>query len=549
MPFALKNVLVVASEFEPFTGIGHIGRVIAKLSASLSSRADIRVAVPMYRSIPDAFKRSASLLHEFDASIGRRQYNCKVYGALCEGVPLYLVAAGGYFDMDDVYTSVCGDIERFSCFCDAVLKMLPLIDFRPDIVQCHDWPCSYVPILHKASQGREMPQSGFSTLFVIHSMQYQGICSRYDMLDLLDLPSEFFTYATLEFYGQANSLKGGLLFSDKLVTVSESFAAEIQHSYYGENLEGIIRTRSSDLSGILCGIDTAAYDPATDKRIAVNYTDADAAYKKARNKLRLQEELKLDQNADTPLILIVSDAFDYDKGMELVQYVFDGIVATGAQVVFARRGKDVDFHGFFVSKASEMPGRVAYADMRCAIGGDAGCEDSDRVCGRSGGGSGGGAGGGAGGNAGGGSGGNAGGGVGGDTGGEDGGDAGVAVEVSETLCFAGADMFLRPSRIEPCGDNHLIAMRYGAIPIVRETGGLKDVVVPLDDEKGIGNGFSFYNYNAHEMLYTIHRAIATYRDNPTAWGRLLASAMAVNVPWAKTADMYAKLYDSMCDKS
>ena len=529
MADALKNVLIVASEFEPFTGIGHIGRVTAKLSAALANHADVRVAIPMYGSIPGKFTRGASQLHDFGAAIGRRQYDCKVHGTLYGGVPVYMVGVGDYFAKDDVYTSVRYDIERFSCFCDAVLKMLPRLDFQPDIVQCHDWPTSFVPILHKASQERDMPPDAFSTLFVIHSMQYQGICTRYDMLELLDLPSEFFTPASLEFYGQANCLKGGLLFSDRLATVSESFASEIQHSYYGENLEGIIRTRAADLSGILCGIDTVAFDPSTDKRIPANYSEADVAYNKAVNKLQLQKELSLAQDSSAPLVLVISDTFEYDKGMDLIRHVFDDIVATGAQVVFASRGENVDNHEYCAAMASLMPTQVAYAGMLCGGGdrighgvGYGGIDESDGIA-----------------------------------------DynsknwenrvgapneaypAAPRPEVAETLCFAGADMLLRPSRIEPCGENHLIAMRYGTVPIVRETGGLKDVVVPLDDDTGDGNGFSFYNYNAHDMLYTLNRAISTYRENPTAWGRLVASAMAVNVPWAKTADMYAKLYASI----
>jgi starch synthase len=478
-----KKVLIAASEFEPFTSIGHLGRVVANLSIALRKKMDVRAVIPMYAGMPRELAEGASLLHEFDATLGRRTYPCRIYGASCGGAPVYLVSAGDYFEGDSVYSTVVDDVERFACFSHAVLCMLFHIDFEPDIIQCHGWQTSYIPILIATNHHRHAYKKDYRIVSVIHSMQFQGICSRYDMLDRLDLPGDYFSPASLEFYGQANSLKGGLLYSDKLVTVSENYASEIQHAYYGENLEGIIRSRSADVAGIMCGIDTRLYDPATDPALCANYTAETRAKAKPENKLLLQKSLGLRQGRDVPLVVVTSDNLDFDKGMDLIKHVFYDIVETGVQLVFASKGTIVDYHDFFTAKALEFPEQVAYS----MYNGD----------------------------------------------------------ISETLFIGGADILLRPSRVEPCGEKHLIALRYGTVPIVRETGGLKDVVIPLSDETGEGNGFSFANYNAHDMLYTLNRALQVYRDDRATWGRLIDRGMATTLSWDDTAEKYAAVYEAL----
>jgi len=556
---AVTRVLIAASEFEPFTNIGHLGRVVPYLSVALNrisnfagdvnyvmnsddypvgsdypsgndyaangihapGSIDVRVVIPRYAAIPRKYLDAAVPVCEFASTLGRRTYPCTVYKTIYRGVTVYFIACGNYFNRNYIYSSVGEDVERFSCFCNAVLAMLPRVEFIPDVIQCHDWHMSYIPTLFKTNRNRRASDANFKTLFVIHSMQYQGICSRYDMLDLLDLSSEFFTSSTLEFYGQANSLKGGLLFSDKLVTVSPNYAREIQHAYYGENLEGIIRTRSSDIDGVMCGIDPQVYDPVTDSRIFANYDAATIHARKPKNKLRLQELLGFEQNEGIPLIIIISDELDYDKGIELIKFVFDDIVALGVQLVIASKGKS-DYHDFFSAKAAEYKNRVSYVRYNGGVFWDGEkwtCWDE----------------------------------IGADS--ESAGAVKIGREglsktygaLSETMLISGSDMLLRPSRIEPCGEKHLIALKYGTLPIVRETGGLKDIVVPYNSDTGEGNGFSFFNYNAHDMLFTVNRAIDVYRSDREAWGRLIRAAMRVNVTWDAAADKYLSIYKSLCE--
>jgi starch synthase len=353
-------------------------------------------------------------------------------------------------------------------------------------------------------------------------MQYQGICSRYEMLDLLDLPSEYFTPSTLEFYGQANSLKGGLLFSDTLTTVSPSHADEITHAYYGENLEGVIRSRSSDIRGIMCGIDPTAYDPSADSRIFAKYSSATVGAEKKKNKLQLQKMFGFRQDDDIPVILIVYDELDYDKGVDLIKFVFDDIVSLGVQLVLASKGKS-DCHEYFTAKAEQYADQVAYVcynndfwdGVNWISREGSGLFSQGRTAYE----------------------------------GQTGQGAAEPPEtrtvVPETMAYGGSDMLLRPSRIEPCGEKHLIAMRYGVLPIVRETGGLKDIVTSYDGDTGEGNGFSFFNYNAHDMLYTINRAVDLFKNDRETWDRLVNSAMNVNVTWDSAALKYIGVYKEL----
>ena len=502
-----KKVLLVAPEFEPFTSVGHLGRLTANLAIALDKKGicitnnepetlesttatadepdiDLRVAIPFYGSIPPEYTEHAVLVAEYEAVLGRRKSNCSIYQTEYRGVKVYLLSVADYFCGTKVYTNVSLDIERFACFCGAVLQLPEHIGFMPDIVQCHDWQTSYIPILCSTYIAPFFDNLKFKIVFVIHSMRYQGICSRYEMLDLLDLPGEYFSPSALEFYGQANSLKGGLLFSDQLITVSKTYAAEAQHSYYGENLEGLIRTRVKDLSGIMCGIDTDLYDPALDSMLWANYDSETFAENKRQNKLMLQREFNLPQNPDIPVICIISKDLDHYKGMDLVKFVFDDILKLDVQLIVTCKNES-DFTEFFRLKAVEFPDKVAYSNYNGNI--------------------------------------------------------------SATQLFSGCDILLRPSRVEPCGEKHLIAMRYGAIPIVRETGGLKDIVIPYSEETGEGNGFSFTNFNAHDMLYTLNKAVTLFREQRPQWNQLVKQTMQVSCTWKDTAAEYLKIYKKMLD--
>jgi len=528
------KILIAASEFEPFTSIGHLGRVIPNLSyalnelskkdASSSASAidiDVRVVLPKYNTITDEYLNDEKMACEFEAVLGRRKYLCAVYMTQFRGVTVYLIRCGDYFENRTVYSTVVEDIERYSCFCNAVLSMFSHVGFEPDVIQCHDWQMSYIPTLYKMRRGARPHDPDLKTLFVIHSMQYQGVCSRYDMFDLLDLTNEFFTPSTLEFYGQANSLKGGLLFSDRLATVSPNFSKEIQHAYYGENLEGIIRSRSNEIDGIICGIDPAIYNPETDESIYSKYDVSTVHINKPKNKLRLQRIFGFEQNQDIPLIIIIADELDYDKGIDLIKHVFDEIMTYGIQIIFASKGIS-EYHDYFISKSFEYRDRVAYAKYaggavwegtaRAPANERADQDDRDaQIDGEA-------------------------------------DDIGVSGSIlSETMLICGSDILLRPSRVEPCGEKHLIALKYGTLPIVRETGGLKDAVISYEGATGEGNGFSFLNFNAHDMLYTLNRAIRLYREDRLVWNRIIRTAMHVNITWEAAAEQYRDLYGKLVE--
>jgi len=579
----ITKVLITASEFEPFTNVGQLGRVVKNLSVALCERAngdaetpaesaavpaggdaapaadytapsgdvtappgdviapsgdvtapeeapqhkfEVRVVIPRYSGIPKKYLEAAMPLCEFDVALGRRIYPCSVYVTVYCGVTVYFLSCGDYFDRSDVYSTVVDDVERYSCFCNAVLAMFPRINYYPDVIQCHDWQMSYISTLYKTSRSRRWSDICIKTLLVIHSMQYQGICSRYEMLDLLDLPTAFYNQSTVEFYGQANSLKGGLLFSDKLVTVSPSHAVEIQHAYYGESLDGIIRSRSADLEGVRHGIDHAAYNPAEDNRIFMKYGAGSAESGKLANKLWLQELLGFEQNADIPLVLVINSGLEHDKGIELIKGVFDEVMETGVQLVIVGKGK-MELYDFLASKVAEYEDRVALVCYDNAIwdggnwfewdaGGrsqhEAGQFEKTRA---------------------------------------DSGNAGLSgidecEKFSETMLMSACDILLRPSRIEPSGEKALIALRYGAVPIIRETGGLKDVVETYDEETGAGNGFTFFNYNAHEMLYILNRAVSMFKNDKKTWARLIRAGMNVKLTWEDSARDYMKIYLSLC---
>ncbi|MCL2164167.1 MAG: glycogen/starch synthase [Oscillospiraceae bacterium] len=478
-----KKILLVTSEFEPFTDVGHLGRVTSSVSAALKETGvDIRVALPMYKSIPRDLRRAARLLCEFRQTLGSQQYSIRVFRTGFRDVPVYLISANDCFEGDHIYTSTENDVKRFVTFCASVLAMLENIDFAPNIIQCHDWQTSFIPILVNSNEGIYHLKHTPKILFIIHNMKYQGICPRYTLFEQLDMPGELFSHSALEFYGEANSLKGGIVFSDKLVTMSETYAKEIHHSFYGDNLEGVIRSRSSDLIGIHCGIDYDRYDPLTDSTIWANYEYSTYREGKAKNRSYLLKTLKLPKNNHRMLICFSAEVFDENKGIDLIQFVFNDIIEMNVGLIVSYK-KRTDLGDYFAGKAAEFPDKVAYIKY--------------------------------------------------------------GEELSETEVISGCDVLLRPSRIEPCGEKHQIALRYGTLPIVRETGGLMDVVVSYNEDTGEGNGFTFANYNAHDMLYTINRAYEVFRDKPNVWDALVKSAMSLDVSCCRTAERYLEVYREM----
>lgn len=477
------KVLFVASECTPFVKTGGLADVIGTLPNSLARLGmDVRVILPKYRDIPVYWSEQFHDLLYFYVNLGWRRQYCGIQYLQYEGVTYYFIDNEFYFGRDDVYGSGEEEGERFAFFDRAVLEALPHIGFKPDILHCNDWQSGMVPFLLKTQYGLVDHYKDIKTLFTVHNLRYQGVFDRRMIADLLGIPDRYFTPDMLEYYDCASFMKGGLAFSDHISTVSPTYAQEIQEPYYGERLDGLLRARSGDLTGILNGINPAEYNPEDDMWIEDHFNAKDLDGKLA-NKRALQLDLGLDQRDDVPIIAMITRLVD-QKGLDLLECVLDDLMQNDLQFVLLGRGED-HYQELFSWAAWRYQGRLA-----------------------------------------------------------------VRLELNNPLShriYAGADAVLIPSQFEPCGLTQMIAMRYGTLPIVRETGGLKDSVVPYNRYSGDGNGFSFANYNAHEMLFTIEAALEVYHDKAT-WNTLMQHAFVRDFSWDISACHYADLYTHLTGK-
>lgn len=476
----LPAVLMTAAECAPFAKTGGLADVAGTLSRKLKELGfDIRLALPYHRVIKDKLRGQTTHLASFSVDLGwRTQYvGLELYD--WDGIPLYLIDNEYYFG-HMIYRGGTFEGEQYAYFCRAVLEALPFAEFVPDVIHVNDWHTAMIPMLIKTQyRGRAVRNS--KTVLAMHSLGYQG---RFDFgfaSELLGIDSRYFTPDYIEYYGSANFMKAGIVFADKLVTVSPTYAREIRTPYYGEGLDGILGTRERDLLGILNGIDTNAYNPADDPYIAKTY-DAATLGGKLENKQALIDQLGLKLCADTPLIGMVT-RLTRQKGLDLVLHVMKQIMDEGAGFVLLGTG-DAEYEDYFRDAWQASHGRANGLILF---------------------------------------------------------DEALAHKI-----YAGCDFFLMPSRFEPCGLSQIIALRYGTLPIVRETGGLKDTVQPYNEFTGEGDGFSFANYNAHEMLDAIRRALAVYQ-NKDVYRRMQISAMGKDLGFNKSALSYAALYLALMD--
>ncbi len=474
------KVLFVASECAPYIKTGGLADVIGTLPNALAKLGmDVRVIVPKYRDIPDHWKEQMQHLVYFHVNLGWRRQYCGIYYLERNDVTYYFIENEFYFGRDSVYGSGQEEGERFGFFCRAVLECLPHVGFHPDLIHCNDWQTGMVPALLKIQYGDASFYQDVKTIYTIHNLRYQGIFAWSLMSDLLGLPDRYFTPDMLEYYGCASFMKGGLVFADHITTVSSTYATEIQTSYFGERLDGMIRARSHQLTGILNGIDPLEYNPENDMWLPAHFSIGDLDGK-AACKADIQQELGLDVRADVPVIAMVTRLVD-QKGLDLVECVLDDIMRNDIQLIVLGKG-DEHYQELFSWASWRYQGRLA-----------------------------------------------------------------TRIEINNPMShriYAGADMVLIPSQFEPCGLTQMLAMRFGTIPIVRETGGLKDSVQPYNQYTNEGNGFSFANYNAHEMLFTLQRAIGVYHDK-NAWAGLIKRAMETDFSWDRSAKRYAELYDGL----
>ncbi|MGG3942192.1 glycogen synthase GlgA [Peribacillus psychrosaccharolyticus] len=474
------NILFAASECAPFVKTGGLGDVIGALPLSLTEEgANVSVVLPKYGDLSQHYKDQMEWIKSIEVPVGWRSKFCGIEKYDYQGITVYFLDNEYYFKRHGSY-GFGDDGERFAFFSRAVLEALPYFENQPDLIHCHDWQTGLIPVLLKAHYEKHPFYENIKTVFTIHNLRYQGVYSKSVLSDLLDLSELYYHMDGLEFYGNVSYLKAGLAYADCLTTVSKTYAAEIQTPYYGENLDGFLRKRGTELSGIVNGIDDFSYNPERDEQIFMPYTDSEG---KMANKKHLQEILGLPVRDDVPIISIVTRLVD-QKGIDLILHIFHEMMGQNVQFVVLGTGEQryEDSFRYFMDVYPEKVSAQLYFD-----------------------------------------------------------------ETMARKIYAGSDMFLMPSAFEPCGIGQLLAFRYGTLPIVRETGGLKDTVIPYNRFTGEGNGFSFANYNAHELLYTIEQAVALYHFEPKKWKDLVARVMALDFSWTASSQQYLTLYKDLMD--
>lgn len=474
------QIVFASAECAPFVKTGGLGDVAGSLPAALvRAGAEVIVMVPKYATIKDEYKAQMEHFSDFYVSLGWRNEYCGLEKLEHDGVTYMFIDNERYFARDYPY-GFFDDGERFAFFSKAITESLQHLPagFECDILHCNDWQTALAPVfLREFYQGLPL-YDRVKTVFSIHNVAFQGQFSDTVMEDILGVAHIPAAASQLRCDAcSINYMLGALRYADAITTVSPTYANEIQTPEFGEGLDGVLRERSYALQGILNGIDVAGFDPATDKRIAANYTVEDRSGK-AVCKAKLQEELGLEVRDDRPLMVMVT-RLTRQKGMDLVMYALDRILAGGVQVAVLGTG-DRDYEDGLRYFQDKYPGTMA-----------------------------------------------------------------ARIEFDPALSqrmYAAADMFLMPSKFEPCGLSQIIAMRYGTLPIVRETGGLKDTVIPYNEFTGEGTGFSFSNFNGNEMGDAVFRAARLFWDNREAWNQLVTQAMSQDFSWTRSADKYLDLY-------
>lgn len=475
------KVLFVASEAVPFIKTGGLADVIGSLPKELRKLdIDARVILPKYGDIPEHFKESMVLQERIKVPLGWRNQYCDIEKIEYQGVTVYFIDNEYYFKRPGLY-GFEDEAERYAFFCRAVLEALPHLDFTPQILHCHDWQSGMVSVFLKSHYAHNPFYQGMRTVFTIHNLKYQGVFPEVILGDLLDLGYEHFTMESLEFYGGVSFIKGGLVYSDKITTVSKSYTVEIQYPFFGEKLDGLLRKRKDDFYGILNGIDYDIFNPASDPHVFMKY-NLNTFEKKLKNKTELQKKLGLPVREDVPLIAIISRLVS-QKGLDLVECVLKEILDMDIQLVVLGTGEE-KYENLFKDAAINYPDKV-----------------STHI---------------------------------------------TFNQILANQIYAGSDLFLMPSFFEPCGLGQMISLRYGSLPIVREIGGLRDTVQSFNEVTYEGNGFSFSNYNAHDMLYTIGRAVQFYQDQEL-WAKIVSNAMTSDNSWNNSAMEYEALYQGLLE--
>lgn len=479
----MKRILMASSEAVPFAKTGGLADVVGSLPAAFDrDEYDVRVIMPKYGSIPKQYSDRMKFIKHINISLGWRNKFCGIFELVHDGVIYYFIDDEFYFGGTTLYSYIHEDIEKFAFFSKAIISVLPHIDFTPDIIHCNDWQTGLIPVMLNTQFRQNSFYRDIRTILTIHNLRFQGIWGLAETQDATGLPESCFTSDKLEFFGDANLLKGGIVYADHITTVSKTYMEEIQTPYYGERLDGLLRARRNSLTGIVNGISYTEYSPATDSLINAKYNRRDFASRKRENKVALQRELGLRPDKKAFLIGIVSRLTD-QKGLSLIEKVMERFIEQDMQLVVLGTGES-GYEDMFRHYAAEYPGKISANIL-------------------------------------------------------------FSNEIAHKI-YAASDAFLMPSLFEPCGLSQLISMRYGSVPIVRETGGLKDTVIPYNKYTGEGTGFSFQNYDAEDMWSAISYAREIF-DNRIAWNSIARHCMAQDFSWEKSARDYALLYSKLLD--
>ena len=484
------DILMVTPELLPFAKTGGLADVTEALSSALADMGEkVSAVLPCYRGIEDRFEtESTGIILNIPILDGDHWIDKKgeiLKTVLDSRVDVYLIKMDEYFDRENLYAEGDRDYEdncaRFTFFCSSVIELLKKMKKRPDVINCHDWQAALVPIYLKTVFHQDEELKDLPVVTTIHNLGYQGIFWHWDM-KLIGVPWERYNPAELEYYGKLNLLKGAIVYSDLLTTVSKGYAEEIQTPENGYGLDGVVRDRKDDLAGILNGINYDIWDPATDPLLPKNYSMKDMSGK-AVCKAQLQKEMGLPQDPHVPLVASISRLVE-QKGFDIVAYMMDRILKSGVQYVLLGTGEK-KYRDFFTDMARKNPDKMAV------------------VIGH---------------------------------------EEGLAHRIE-----AGADIFLMPSRYEPCGLNQMISMKYGTVPVVRATGGLDDTVIPWDETTDEGVGFKFKEYSGEALYSAIELALSAYRD-ATGWKKLVENCMKEDHSWTASAKEYLAVYEQALAK-
>lgn len=476
----MKKILFVASEAVPFIKTGGLADVVGSLPKCFDKTYfDVRVMIPKYLCMKEEWRNQLTYVNHFYMDYMGVSRYVGIMEYIYDGITFYFIDNESYFSGIKPYGDWLYDLEKFSFFCQAALSSLPVIGFKPDVVHCHDWQTGLIPVYLKDRFRGGEFFCDMKSVITIHNLKFQGVWDVKTIQRFSGLPDYYFTPDKLEAYKDGNMLKGGIVFADAITTVSETYAEEIKMPFYGEGLDGLMRARTGSLRGIVNGIDYDEFNPKADPFIVQKYNAKTFRKEKIKNKRALQEELGLHQDDKKMMIGIVSRLTD-QKGLDLIQNVMDDLCSDDIQLVVLGTG-DEKYENMF-----------RHFDWKY----------QDKVS--------------------------------------------ANIYYSEAMShkiYASCDAFLMPSLFEPCGLSQLMSLRYGTLPIVRETGGLKDTVEPYNEFANTGTGFSFANYNAIEMLTAIRYAEHIYYDKKREWNKIIDRAMAKDYSWNTSAMKYQELYD------